>query len=370
MTLFTQLVAETKARLAAIEERSVLAVSAHNDLVRRVAAIESRLSTLGHRAPDGPSYIGNRIEASDRPDCTGQSDACCKHGCKCCDSNPPSGDYLSGADATNTSGKTLCACGHPWAKHLAGRVPLCDGPSISLPGDRCHCPEWRPVEDDETPAAGADEGQECPSEHCPMCSGEACLLCSAGLTNDASRPECEHDVLERHEKPAREPERRKVCGAADDEPCDASTRRAEEYAQAHPNKPAPADSDLLHDRVHRDSDSVRPAKSMKVPADSEDAEEFEVVPVDSEALAMRIAQTIEAGETHGMVAPRARAGAVMLIESDRARVRAKTIEECAKVAESQQMVDRYCGYRDGLDQAATAIRSLSSPSASEKGTKK
>ncbi len=43
----------------------------------------------------------------------------------------------------------------------------------------------------------------CPSSQCLMCTGEACNKCGAGSwNNDPSRAKCEHDVLERHEKPA------------------------------------------------------------------------------------------------------------------------------------------------------------------------
>jgi hypothetical protein len=43
----------------------------------------------------------------------------------------------------------------------------------------------------------------CPSERCPMCSGEACARCGAGMTQYGQpngRP-CQHDVLERHDAP-------------------------------------------------------------------------------------------------------------------------------------------------------------------------
>lgn len=39
----------------------------------------------------------------------------------------------------------------------------------------------------------------CPGPDCWMCSGEACLLCGAGLRSNA--PRCEHDVTERHTDP-------------------------------------------------------------------------------------------------------------------------------------------------------------------------
>jgi hypothetical protein len=43
----------------------------------------------------------------------------------------------------------------------------------------------------------------CPSDECPMCTGEACALCGAGCWNGSPSnrglPPCEHDVLERHE---------------------------------------------------------------------------------------------------------------------------------------------------------------------------
>ncbi len=43
----------------------------------------------------------------------------------------------------------------------------------------------------------------CPSSQCLMCTGEACDKCGAGCgNNNPSRAKCEHDVLERHEKPA------------------------------------------------------------------------------------------------------------------------------------------------------------------------
>lgn len=52
----------------------------------------------------------------------------------------------------------------------------------------------------------------CPSEHCRMCTGEACNLCGAGcwdgaprLGDDPDRPPCEHDVIERHQDRQRRP---------------------------------------------------------------------------------------------------------------------------------------------------------------------
>ena len=36
----------------------------------------------------------------------------------------------------------------------------------------------------------------CPGPDCPMCKGECCLLCGAGISNSA--PHCDHDCLDRH----------------------------------------------------------------------------------------------------------------------------------------------------------------------------
>lgn len=53
-----------------------------------------------------------------------------------------------------------------------------------------------------TALASAEGRPLCPSSDCLMCSGEACDKCGAGCwNNDPKRPRCEHDVLERHEKP-------------------------------------------------------------------------------------------------------------------------------------------------------------------------
>lgn len=35
----------------------------------------------------------------------------------------------------------------------------------------------------------------CPSEECPMCTGETCSRCGAGYLPS---PHCEHDVIDRH----------------------------------------------------------------------------------------------------------------------------------------------------------------------------
>jgi hypothetical protein len=45
---------------------------------------------------------------------------------------------------------------------------------------------------------------ECPSADCLMCTGEACNKCGAGCWSQMRRnDECEHDVMERHEEPAK-----------------------------------------------------------------------------------------------------------------------------------------------------------------------
>lgn len=42
----------------------------------------------------------------------------------------------------------------------------------------------------------------CPGPDCWMCNGEACLLCRAGfMTRHPDEPDCEHDVVERHQNP-------------------------------------------------------------------------------------------------------------------------------------------------------------------------
>lgn len=42
--------------------------------------------------------------------------------------------------------------------------------------------------------------KKCPGPDCPMCNGEVCSKCGAGLfTRNPDEPHCEHDVLERHE---------------------------------------------------------------------------------------------------------------------------------------------------------------------------
>lgn len=41
--------------------------------------------------------------------------------------------------------------------------------------------------------------QECPSEDCLLCNGEACNLCGAGCWNNSAK-NCTHDVMERHEE--------------------------------------------------------------------------------------------------------------------------------------------------------------------------
>lgn len=40
-----------------------------------------------------------------------------------------------------------------------------------------------------------DETFECPSEDCPMCTGDGCSTCGAGYFG---YERCEHDVIERH----------------------------------------------------------------------------------------------------------------------------------------------------------------------------
>ncbi len=47
------------------------------------------------------------------------------------------------------------------------------------------------------PTDAALAGEECPSDRCPMCTGESCDLCGAGSWNNAAE-HCEHDVLDRH----------------------------------------------------------------------------------------------------------------------------------------------------------------------------
>lgn len=39
----------------------------------------------------------------------------------------------------------------------------------------------------------------CPSDQCPMCTGEACRRCGAGCWSNVR--DCDHGVLERHEEP-------------------------------------------------------------------------------------------------------------------------------------------------------------------------
>ena len=39
---------------------------------------------------------------------------------------------------------------------------------------------------------------ECPGPDCPMCNGEMCRKCGAGCWS--GQKNCEHDVVERHEK--------------------------------------------------------------------------------------------------------------------------------------------------------------------------
>lgn len=48
------------------------------------------------------------------------------------------------------------------------------------------------------PIPGVIAEPECPGPDCPLCSGEACDLCGAGLNVDPNRPPCDHDVIERH----------------------------------------------------------------------------------------------------------------------------------------------------------------------------
>jgi hypothetical protein len=53
-----------------------------------------------------------------------------------------------------------------------------------------------------------DNPDRCPETgrlDCPMCSGERCLLCGAGIWHDENRPWCEHAVDERHTAPEAEP---------------------------------------------------------------------------------------------------------------------------------------------------------------------
>lgn len=44
----------------------------------------------------------------------------------------------------------------------------------------------------------------CPSEECPLCTGEACQKCGAGLWRNPAIDgvPCEHDVCARHEQPS------------------------------------------------------------------------------------------------------------------------------------------------------------------------
>jgi hypothetical protein len=47
----------------------------------------------------------------------------------------------------------------------------------------------------------ADTQPSCPGPDCMACNGEACDLCGAGSWN-TSAPRCDHDVAERHRRPA------------------------------------------------------------------------------------------------------------------------------------------------------------------------
>jgi NTP pyrophosphatase (non-canonical NTP hydrolase) len=56
------------------------------------------------------------------------------------------------------------------------------------------------LEGDPLEVKGEDERDLCPSEHCGFCTGEACNKCGAGCwNNDPELPDCDHDVIDRHE---------------------------------------------------------------------------------------------------------------------------------------------------------------------------
>ena len=90
----------------------------------------------------------------------------------------------------------MSGCDHRW------RVLLPSGQDGEwLPTDkrgeicwRCKAVRTRHDWEDEYGPVCPDTGQY--AEDCPMCQGEACKLCGAGLSNDT--PHCEHDVVERH----------------------------------------------------------------------------------------------------------------------------------------------------------------------------
>lgn len=64
---------------------------------------------------------------------------------------------------------------------------------------RCNAGECAICGDDGPLPSGPEWGCDC--EPCPLCNGEACVLCCAGITHFTGHAEpCEHDVIERHER--------------------------------------------------------------------------------------------------------------------------------------------------------------------------
>lgn len=345
-------------RLAAIEGRidevqgEVAGTQA--GLLQRIVDIEKitdRLAALGHRAPDGDSPAW-------KPDVIQSSSA-----------------SASGRDGYETHGSPV-----PGAAPVVTAASLAPAIASGLLAS-----EMRR----RTPAAGADEGPVA-FWWCDHCEEE---VDASRVTYQEHHDACGHIVrwieqAKRVDPPAREPSRLVVdtydstiakpaperCAKWDT--CTGSKGRWCESATCFEPKPAPADSEDA-EALHEGD----PCKHCGVPHDD----------VPPGPCAGHLAERIWGLGYGAPAAPELRARAASVIESDRARVRAeeraKTIEECASTAsyftlsgtkrDEQHWPRPFDEWGDSQKTAghfiaqeiAAAIRSLSSPSASEKGTK-
>ena len=121
--------------------------------------------------------------------------------------------YICDAISRESTPLIVLAWGaHPMARRRTATVlPLLDGHACFVlgrtrdgwPRHPLYVPRNVQLEAVPTalPAAGwfGREGDGACDENCPMCSGESCRLCGAGSWSNVT--DCEHGVLERHERP-------------------------------------------------------------------------------------------------------------------------------------------------------------------------